>query len=112
MSCNSQSYDFPCHTTGDTFDGVQFTCTLNSAPINLTGALIVMNIYIKTKPNILTLASSINGGITILAAVNGVFQIDPQIINIPANKYDYEIKINFADATVKTYIEGTWTISL
>ena len=109
MSCTSQTYNLPCHTSGDTFDGVQFSVLLNSVAVNLTGAIMVMKVYDNYKKNVLTINSG--AGITTLNATGGVFQIDAQRILLAAQIYFYEIEIIFVDLSVKTYIKGTWTIS-
>lgn len=108
MVCNDGIVELPCHTSGDTFDGFEFTIQLDSIPIDLAGALISMSVSFANTV-FLTLNSS-NGGITITDATNGVFQVDEQIISLPPQNYFYEIKIVFYDGSIKTYVKGKWKI--
>lgn len=98
------------HYKGDTFDGEQFTILINNSPSDLTDAHIKMDVRkIKTGTAVLRLSTDA-GGISITEPASGIFQIDPQIIDIPAAKYFYDIQITYPTGLVKTYIEGTWTI--
>jgi hypothetical protein len=58
---------------------------------------------------VLTLTNG--SGLTITNAVNGQFEIDEQIISIPADRYYYEITFQLQTGAVKTYISGYWTIT-
>lgn len=105
-------YDIPDTKKGDTFIGVQFTLQVNAVLVDLTGASIRMHLKVdKNEGTPATLMLQTGDGITITDAVNGEFQVDPQIIDCPANCYYYDIEIEFPDDTVKTYIEGEWTIT-
>lgn len=104
-------YNFDDHKKGDTFNGAEFTITVNSTPYVITGATITMSLVKRygITPT-LTLTNAVSGGLTITDGANGVFKIDEQVIDIDAGKYFYDIEIITADDVVKTYIEGTWTI--
>jgi hypothetical protein len=107
------AYNLRNHKTGDTFDGAEFTISLNASPLDLTGATIE-TIVKRGDCNgqvALTLSTATAGQMTITNASGGVFQIDEQIISLPAATYYYEIKFTLADSSVKTYISGTWTIT-
>lgn len=105
------SITLPEHKKGDTFNGQQFTLNINGSPADLTGASIRMDLRkVKTGPYVLRLSTD-NGGISILVPVSGIFQINPQIIDVQAATYFYDIETTFQDGTVKTYIDGTWLIS-
>jgi hypothetical protein len=108
------AYNLPTHIKGDTFDGVEFTLVLNSAPVDLTNAVIDMDVRKKVNPKSSSLLriSSTTGGIEIgTPATSGIFSIVPQIVDIAAGEYVYDIQIAFPDGEVKTYIAGDWTIT-
>jgi len=105
------AYNLSNHKTGDTFDGATFTVSVNASPLDLTAATITMLLKRGDCSGQVALTLNTTSGLTITDALNGVFQIDEQIISIPAGTYYYEITFVLADASVKTYISGNWTIT-
>lgn len=105
------AYNLSDHKSGDTFDGVDFTVTVNAAPLDLTSATIAMIVKKDSCQGQTALTLSIGSGLTVTDAVNGVFEIDEQIINLSPDTYYYEITFTLADSSVKTYISGYWTIT-
>lgn len=105
-------YDFPEHRRGDTFVGIRFTLEVNGAPLDLTGATITMDLRKqgKTVRSLRISTKESIGGITIITPEEGIFEIDPQIIDVPAGVYDYDIEFELANEDVKTYIYGIWPI--
>jgi hypothetical protein len=100
------------NTKGDTFEAVAFHLKINDVDVNLTGAVIKMQLrksYCDTTAA-LSLTSVASAGITITNAAAGQFKINKQIINIDVKNYVYDIQITFADGTVKTYIKGNFNI--
>ena len=99
------------HIQGDTFTEVPFEIIINTLPLDLTGAVIKMQLR-KECGGIpyLSLTSVANAGLTITDAVNGVFKINEQIIDIPEYNYLYDIQITLDDDTVKTWINGNFLI--
>jgi hypothetical protein len=95
----------------DTFNEVPFQINFNAAPLDLTDAVICMQLR-KVYDGVifLTLSSVMNAGITITDALGGEFKINEQIISVNAGNYLYDIQITFADGTVKTWVEGVFTI--
>ena len=110
---SSNRYDFPQITKGDTFDGVHFTLLVNTALVNLTGAVITMDLRLtKTGASVKRFTSVNDADITIDSpGTLGVFEFNNQIIDVDAGQYFYDIQILFPDNTVKTYIEGRWTVT-
>ena len=102
------------HKKGDTFDQVGFQVKINDVVVDLTGALIRMQLrksYNDTQAA-LTLTSVGNAGITITNATQGEFKINEQIIDIEAYNYVYDVQITFADGTVKSsWIYGGFNIT-
>lgn len=104
----STSYDFTV-TRNDTFNGTQFTITVNSTLLDLTGYSIKMAVKSKIKKDsVLTLTST--SGITISNSTAGVFQVDSQIFTQPAGKYVYDIQLTSSSGVVKTYVSGNFDI--
>lgn len=104
-------YNFHDHLKGDTFEGTTFTISVNGIPLSLIGSFIKMSL----KTNKSTIKSDLdlsttNGRLLIIDGINGKFQVVPQIIDIPAALYYYDIQIILSNGKVKTYIEGQWKI--
>jgi hypothetical protein len=101
------------HIKADTFDQVNFELKVNDVVKNLTGAVIRMQLR-KTADDAtpaLSLTSVGGAGITITSPTTGLFRINAQIIDIPVFDYEYDIEIRFADNTVKTYVQGIFSIT-
>jgi hypothetical protein len=104
MSLNFQ------HIKSDTFEAVNFEINVDTIPVDLTDTTIRMQLRKEYGGVVgLSLTSVGNAGITITDAVNGLFRINQQIINIPAFNYIYDIEFDF-DGIVKTYISGNFLI--
>ena len=106
-------YDIPKTVKGDTFDGVLFTVTLNSTALDLTNAVIKMDLRLiaTDTPPVLSLTSVADAGLTILVPeTDGKFKINEQVIDINAGIYKYDVEITFPDNTVRTYFGGNWEI--
>jgi hypothetical protein len=99
------------HKKGDTFDEVPFQIFFNTVPLDISDAIIRMQLRLEYGGNIyLALTSVDNEGITILDPLEGIFKINEQIINIKANSYIYDIEIIFANGEVKTWVSGNFNI--
>ena len=104
MSLNFQ------HIKSDTFEAVNFEINVDTVPVDLSDTIIRMQLRKEYGGVVgLSLTSVANAGITITDAVNGLFRINQQIINIPAFNYIYDIEFDF-DGIVKTYISGNFLI--
>lgn len=101
------------HIKGDTFNQVAFELKIDSVAVNLTGAVIKMQLR-KNANDVspaLSLTSASSAGITITNATSGLFKINEQIIDIPVDTYQYDIQITFSSGVVKTYIAGSFNIT-
>lgn len=99
------------HIQGDTFEAVSFQVVKNSVNVNLTGAVIKMQLKKECGGvPVLSFTTVASAGLTITNATSGLFRINKQIINIPEFNYLYDIEITFADGTVKTWIEGNFVV--
>jgi len=101
------------HKKGDTFDEVPFELKVNTVAVNLTGAVIKMQLrkFDNTSTAALSLTSASSAGITITDATAGKFKINSQIIDIDAYTYVYDIQITLSSGVVKTYVSGTFNIT-
>jgi hypothetical protein len=103
-------YNFPDHVKGDTFDGTLFTIKVNGVPLDLNSAHIDMDLRLEPLGVIAKTFSSDTGGIIIYNPSDGQFTVDPQIVDVPAGDYYYDIEITLSNGVVKTYVGGRWKI--
>lgn len=117
MATYTETYDFPDHKKGDTFLGIQFEVLINSAAVDLTGAVIKgrfkgqygYNTYLlSTEAS--TVPEPVDGSITVTDATAGIFTVDNQVIDWFADTYDYDMQITLSSGEVYTFFEGTFTI--
>jgi glyoxylate utilization-related uncharacterized protein len=99
------------HKRGDTFEAVNFEIMINEVAVDLTDTVIRMQLRKEYGGVIaLNLTSIDNAGLTIIDAINGLFKINEQIINIDAGNYLYDIQFDF-DGEIKTYVSGNFLIT-
>jgi hypothetical protein len=97
---------------GDTFAEVPFQINVNTVPLDLTGAVIRMQLRTDYGGDVyLELTSVDSNGITITNAANGEFKINETIIELEAFSYKYDIQITLSNGEVKTWIEGIFNVS-
>lgn len=98
------------HKKGDTFYEVNFEIKKNNVAVDLTDAIIKMQVRKEYGGVVqLSFTSDNDAGITITDAINGKFKINQQIIDIPAYNYIYDIQFTI-DGIVKTYVSGNFLI--
>jgi hypothetical protein len=94
-----------------TFNEVIYDVTIDGTPLDLTGAVIRMQVKKDACSSaVLTLTSVSSAGITITDAVNGQFKINEQIITIPTCNYEYDIQITLASGEVDYYVGGLFQV--
>lgn len=101
------------HIKGNTFDEVIFQLKINNVAVNLTGAVIKMQLrksFTDTVPS-LSLTTVSSAGLTITNATTGEFKINTQIIDIEVYNYLYDIQIILSSGVVKTYVQGSFNIT-
>jgi len=96
---------------GDTFKSYEFEILIDSQKLDLTDAVVKIDIK-KDACSLpaLTLTSVNDNGIIITEPENGRFKIIEQIINIPAFNYQYDIQITLANGTVNTWVGGLFQV--
>ena len=100
------------HIKGDTFEAVNFQMLINTVALNLTGCTLRMQLRKECGGIVyLSLTSVASAGITITTPANGLFKINRQIINLDSANYIYDIELIKADGTIKTYINGNFSIT-
>jgi len=102
------TYNFPDHEKGDTYEGTTFTILVNAVALDLTGSVIEVKFW--KNGNKYTLSTT-SGEITLTDPGNGVFKFNEQVISFDAGTYCHEFKFTLASGKVKTYIKGTWKIT-
>jgi len=90
---------------GDTFKQVNFQINKNGITLNLTDAIIKMQL--RKEPGGLI---AYEPTITVYPGFFGTFSIDEQIIDIQACNYQYDIQITTSDDEVNTWVYGIFTV--
>jgi len=97
---------------GDTFAEVPFQINKDGIPLDLTGAIIHMQLRKSPGSTVyLNLTSVANAGITMTSEPDGAFKINEMILNLEANVYLYDIEITFPSGEIKTWISGQFTVT-
>lgn len=118
------AHTLPNHRKGDTFHGETFNMKEMVdgvlSPMSLVDAHIRIDFRVNANSPIVIRMTNFDtgdpvhpgGGITIVNAEEGIWQIDPQIINILPGKYVYDVEFTFPGdpQDIQTLIEGDWTI--
>lgn len=104
-------FDWPAQYAGDTAGAQSFTIMRNGLPINLTDAVVRMQVRECGRPvPILDLTSEDGQSIVITDALAGKLRIG-YYRNPPApGSYVYDLEVTFPDGQVKTYLKGSYTI--
>ena len=96
---------------GDTFNEVNFEVKINDVAVDLTDAIIRMQLRKEYGGVVaLSLTSVANAGITITNAASGLFKINKQVIDIAPYNYLYDIEIHFDNGDIKTWVSGNFLI--
>jgi hypothetical protein len=91
---------------GDTFKQTNFQININDAPLDLTDAIIKIQLRKEAGAPV-----ALEPTLTILNALQGEFCIDEQIIDIQACNYKYDIQITQESGEVDTWVGGLFTIT-
>jgi len=96
---------------GDTFEQVNFEVKINDVAVDLTDAVIRMQLRKEYGGVIaLSLTSVANAGITITTPASGLFKINKQVIDVAPYNYIYDIEIHFDNGDIKTWVSGNFLI--
>lgn len=105
-----EQYNLPDQTQGDTFKGLEFEVIINAAPKNLTNTAIRIDFRKDKKTGEIQKSLAVGTGITKTDAPAGKFKIDEFVMDWPVGKYYYDVEFNDS-GVIKTYFEGSWTIT-
>ena len=99
-------YNLPDGYKGDTYEGQQFTVSINGLAEDLTNYSIRCMFRSENKKGTVVRDISIGSGITLVDAVNGVFLMDQYNIDFDADMYFYDIEMTAPNGDVNTYVCG------
>ena len=100
------------HKKGDTFEAVPFEYLIDTVPLDLTDAVVRMQLRQQSGGTIfLAFTSVASDGITITDATAGKLKINKQIIDIKSANYLYDIEITLANGDVNTDVSGYFLIT-
>jgi hypothetical protein len=99
---------------GDTWNGFNTTITKNASALDLTGAVIRMQLkkdvgipcYVLEFSSL----STTSNVITITEPLEGMFTVEPEIIDINPKVYVYDTQVTLSDNTVITILHGTFEV--
>jgi hypothetical protein len=104
-----QTYNFPDHMRGDTYDGLIFEVIAYGSPKNLTNTAIKIDFRQGSKTGPIGKSLTVGDGITKTDALSGKFKIDEFKVLMAPGIYYYDVQFTDGDV-VKTYQEGQWKI--
>ena len=105
-----QTHNLVSVKQGNTYPGAKFTLQTTDLAFNLLGATIVMKLKLAPGQTVKAILSSEEDNGKILITGDYTFEIAAHVVEVPANTYEYDIKILFATGLTKTWIGGTWQI--
>jgi hypothetical protein len=86
-----------------------FVLTANNVAINLTGAVITIQVRKGCGGTLALTASTTDGAITIGGAGSNEITVN-KLVNIEKGKYLYDMNVVFASGYVRTYLEGDFIV--
>jgi len=95
--------------TNNTYNGAEFTVTVNGAPLNLQGASLKMQLRINANTPLVKEYNT-GSGLTITDGVNGKFTFDEQLIDVVPGSYQYDILATLSNGVEKTYPSGQFIV--
>lgn len=114
MSCNNSNADFrPGQYNiqiwkNDTWSNT-FALLIDTTPVDLTGAVVEIQVRQTPAGTTAFLTLGIGTGITITGAENNEINVSA-LVDIVAGSYVYDIAVQFQDLTEKTYVWGTFIV--
>lgn len=105
------NYNIDPHITGNTWDGLNFTFSVNGSALNLSDTYIefeVKSFHNLASPVVLSLTTK-NSGILIINPLFGGILIPEQVVSIPVGKYAWSLTLSSRNE-IKTYLDGVWQI--
>lgn len=94
------------HRRGDTIAPISFDVLINNLPPPSPIASVAIDLRREGR-KVYRIDSALG---TISVTGDGSFTILSFVFSICAHAYDYDIQITYTDGTVKTYVQGVWTV--
>jgi len=106
------SYIISDHRAGDTWRGInRIVIYRNGSPLDLNDASAKMQVRVQHDSPPLVEFNSINNTILFtLPLSSGEFSIPPQLVDIPAGNYRWDLELTLSSGEIKTFAAGTWRI--
>lgn len=99
------------HTSGDTWRGLSLSLSINSAPMDLTGASIKMQMRKNPAAAAFEYSwSTADGSITIDNPLSGAFTINKRVIS-GKDTLHFDIQVTDALGDIRTMVSGTLPIT-
>lgn len=108
-----QTIHLPAVYEGTTWEGISaitLTNTTINAPVDLTGAEILM-LYRRAGERYERLKLEVGSGIQLTQANAGLFKVLPQILPLPVGLYYWEIKTRLVNGNTYAFLAGTQEIT-
>jgi len=106
---NNMTYDINNHIKGDTFNGFDLEIIIDGEPLDLTDAIIKMQLRRNANASVALEFCTADSSIEIINAAEGKCRIMPRVVDIPAGVYLYDIEVT-TGVTVRTVLTGKFSI--
>jgi hypothetical protein len=107
----AETVNIPTLKRGDTWRGRTITLEINGDPVDLTGAVVRMQVRTSATAPKAAEWSTVNDTITVTDAAGGVIRVEPRVVDLRPDTYQYDIEYTLEDGRVLTPIEGSWVIT-
>lgn len=88
-----------------------YVFTLDGNPLSLSGATVLVSIYQGCSTNAALWTATNGNGVTVSGASSNQVTLN-KIVNLDSGNYIWDMKITFADTTVRTYVWGDFNLYL
>ena len=105
--------NFDTHTAGDGFGGARFVMSRDGTPLDLTGAVLIVEFRNESPEGALLHIATEGNGLTVNDAAAGDFQIEPfSLDGWPGGQHPWGCQIQLAGATYPHhFIKGVLPIA-
>lgn len=94
---------------GDTLPDLTFRLLINGNPPTVDIAQVAIDLR-RRGGRIYRYDSTGNADGLIVINGDGSFTLPAHILDIPGNRYDYDIEITYVNGVVATYVKGIWEL--
>lgn len=111
MASSSTADDIAAHIRGATWPGLVVTFEIDDVAQDITGAAILMQL--RATPDAAAAAlefSTAAGDITLSDPTNGVFTVEPAVVDIAPATYSWDFRVTLASGAVYYSPVAEWEI--